>query len=171
MGPFNHLAWVLTGHIPSDAFVPNPRCLTRNLNPYLATIYSNADIVSQLLAAPNISSFSAILSTPPFSDSLGPHDAGHFTMGGIGADVAGSPQDPAFFVHHANVDRMWTTWQGLDPTGARKKELSGTLTFLNIPPTREIELTDVADFMGLGGEEVVGDLMDTMGGGYCYRYE
>ena len=68
---------------------------------------------------------------------------------------------------------MWTLWQERDPTGARKTQLSGTQTFLNIPPSAEITLADEADFMGLDGvgKVAVGKLMDTMAGGYCYRYE
>lgn len=26
-----------------------------------------------------------------------------------------SPNDPVFFLHHANVDRLWATWQAAHP--------------------------------------------------------
>jgi tyrosinase len=35
------------------------------------------------------------------------HAAGHFSIGGDGGDVFSSPNDPAFFLHHAMVDRVW----------------------------------------------------------------
>jgi len=36
--------------------------------------------------------------------------AGHMSNGHI------SPSDPVFFLHHANVDRIWAQWQALHPT-------------------------------------------------------
>src|SRR5215208_1046434 len=44
----------------------------------------------------------------------GPHNAVHNAVGGD-MQNAGSPRDPLFFLHHANVDRIWYQWQGNDP--------------------------------------------------------
>ncbi|KAL2016187.1 hypothetical protein VTK56DRAFT_4076 [Thermocarpiscus australiensis] len=35
-------------------------------------------------------------------------------MGGLGLDAFASAGDPAFWLHHAQVDRMWAIWQNLD---------------------------------------------------------
>ena len=40
----------------------------------------------------------------------GPHAAPHSFIGGPMLDML-SPSDPLFFVHHANVDRIWALWQ------------------------------------------------------------
>ena len=51
-----------------------------------------------------------------FSRALefGPHDAGHNWIGGHMAQ-ASSPNDPAFWFHHAQVDRIWAKWQQTNP--------------------------------------------------------
>ena len=41
------------------------------------------------------------------------HDSGHNWVGGHMA-TAFSPLDPIFFMHHANVDRLWAEWQAVD---------------------------------------------------------
>ena len=38
------------------------------------------------------------------------HNFGHTWIGGSMAMMS-SPQDPIFFLHHANVDRLWALWQ------------------------------------------------------------
>ncbi len=38
------------------------------------------------------------------------HNFGHNWVGGSMAMMS-SPQDPIFFLHHANVDRLWALWQ------------------------------------------------------------
>ena len=40
----------------------------------------------------------------------GPHTAPHSFLGGPMLNML-SPTDPLFFVHHANVDRIWSLWQ------------------------------------------------------------
>jgi tyrosinase len=47
----------------------------------------------------------------PFESGIeGPHGAAHVWVGGDMADVMTSPHDPAFFLLHANVDRIWAEW-------------------------------------------------------------
>jgi hypothetical protein len=41
---------------------------------------------------------------------LGPHGSVHIAIGGD-MNSASSPTDPLFFLHHANVDRIWYEWQ------------------------------------------------------------
>jgi tyrosinase len=42
------------------------------------------------------------------------HDIVHVWIGGSAA-MASSPNDPAFFLLHCNVDRLWAQWQALHP--------------------------------------------------------
>ena len=48
------------------------------------------------------------------------HDQGHLWVGGH-MSTGFSPLDPIFFMHHANVDRLWADWQAVD--GFRASDL------------------------------------------------
>jgi hypothetical protein len=45
-----------------------------------------------------------------FKLETGPHDDVHIAIGGD-MNTHGSPTDPIFYMHHANVDRLWYEWQ------------------------------------------------------------
>lgn len=45
----------------------------------------------------------------------GAHAAVHIAVGGD-MDSASSPADPLFWLHHANIDRIWAAWQTKNPT-------------------------------------------------------
>jgi tyrosinase len=48
------------------------------------------------------------------------HNGVHPWVGGQGGSMSGptSPNDPVFFLHHANVDRLWAQWQAQHPDQA-----------------------------------------------------
>ncbi len=39
-----------------------------------------------------------------------PHDVVHVALGGLMSDPNTAAQDPIFWLHHANIDRMWGRW-------------------------------------------------------------
>lgn len=39
-----------------------------------------------------------------------PHNPVHDIIGGVMQDVTRSPEDPIFYLHHANIDRLWYAW-------------------------------------------------------------
>lgn len=39
-----------------------------------------------------------------------PHGAAHMWVGGFMGNVANAPRDPAFWLLHCNVDRLWSEW-------------------------------------------------------------
>ncbi|MCK1744137.1 tyrosinase family protein [Bradyrhizobium sp. 139] len=41
---------------------------------------------------------------------LDPHGAVHNLVGGDMGNIRASAKDPVFWVHHANIDRLWTVW-------------------------------------------------------------
>lgn len=62
------------------------------------------------------SEIEAILSQTEFAQfvedlEVGPHNAGHNWIGGIMGNPMFSPRDAMFWLHHANVDRIWSIWQ------------------------------------------------------------
>jgi tyrosinase len=50
----------------------------------------------------------------PFVPQL--HNQVHAWIGGDMTNVQISPNDPVFFLHHANVDRLWAIWQDKNPS-------------------------------------------------------
>ena len=51
-----------------------------------------------------------------------PHNLVHNLIGGAMSSIRISPRDPLFWVHHANIDRLWVAW--LKAGGGRKEPLS-----------------------------------------------
>lgn len=95
---------------------------------------------------------------------------GHYTIGGDpGGDFFASPGDPAFFLHHAQIDRTYWIWQNQDlPT--RQYNLSGTITLDNSPPSRNGTLNDTLDIGILGPNIEIGAALNTLAGPFCYIY-
>ncbi|MBW4570195.1 MAG: tyrosinase family protein [Tolypothrix carrinoi HA7290-LM1] len=44
------------------------------------------------------------------------HNQAHAWIGGDMVNVNVSPNDPVFFLHHCNVDRLWAIWQEKNPS-------------------------------------------------------
>jgi tyrosinase len=44
-----------------------------------------------------------------------PHNQIHLYLGGSMADNCKASQDPIFWLHHAQIDRLWETWLNLSP--------------------------------------------------------
>lgn len=43
------------------------------------------------------------------------HNEVHSWVGGTMVDIRTSPADPLFWLHHANIDRIWLSWQASNP--------------------------------------------------------
>ncbi|KAH6693729.1 hypothetical protein F5X68DRAFT_248146 [Plectosphaerella plurivora] len=79
---------------------------------------------------------------------------------------ATSPNEPLFFLHHANVDRAWAKWQGRNTT--RLADYTG---FNDASRQFSASLTDTMPVMALADvEPVVKDYMDIQAGPLCYTY-
>jgi tyrosinase len=151
----------------------NPRCLVRDLNSYFSSRYNTyANVTQLLLGQTNIQYFQAEMQGFVGDNKLGIHGAGHWLGGGPSQmqDFHSSPNDPVFFLHHAMIDRVWSIWQALDAE-TRQNAISGTQTLNDSPPSPIGQLTDSIAFGFAGKNEIFGDLMDTLGGKFCYRYE
>src|SRR5579864_2014149 len=87
-----------------------------------------------------------------------PHDLVHVDVGGCMADVLCSANDPIFFLHHANIDRLWNRWIALgggrqDPTDSAW--LNTVFTFFD-ESGKPVNLT---------GQQVLDTVKQL---GYCY---
>jgi tyrosinase len=100
----------------------------------------------------------------------GVHTGGHFTIGGDpGGDIFTSPGDPAFFLHHAQIDRTWWIWQNQDLKN-RQNAIAGTITLNNSPPSRNGTLQDYIS-LGVNAVDItIGSAMNTLAGPFCYIY-
>jgi tyrosinase len=155
--------------LPSNWTVRNNRCLERDFNVPVAQHYSNSTSVAYLLAAPTIAEFQSRMSgvgtRPP-----GPHTAGHLQIGAEMFDLFTSPNDPAFFFHHANVDRMWTIWQNRD-LKERQYALNGTVLNYDPPTAPLLTLDTVVNWGVLGRAKRFKELMSNLKGDFNYVYE
>lgn len=52
----------------------------------------------------------------PTGSILQLHNQVHAWIGGDMISVTTSPNDPVFFLHHCNVDRLWAIWQANNPS-------------------------------------------------------
>ncbi|KAI6711691.1 hypothetical protein PZA11_006351 [Diplocarpon coronariae] len=159
-----------------DGLSYNPRCLKRDIGSAVNEKFGNAAAVASLINEnKDIESFQVTLQGTPGSGSIGVHGVGHFSIAGDpGADTFISPGDPAFYLHHAAIDRTWWIWQMQDPQN-RINAISGTGTFLNNPESPNTTLDTIID-LGFAGNDVYGptamrDLMSTTAGPLCYTYD
>jgi tyrosinase len=172
----------MDGQAASPANGYNPRCVVRDLTSYSTTTWMTYENLRNLTYGPgaaDIAVWQDELQGRGFGGGfMGVHAAGHYAMGGNAADLWSSNNDPAFYLHHAMVDRLWSGWQYLyarERAGGdgRGDKVAGTMTINNMPPSREGTLEDTVDLLGLGerwGKVKVGDLMDPMGKIVCYYY-
>jgi tyrosinase len=61
-----------------------------------------------------------------------PHDNVHVAIGGHMGDVARAARDPIFWLHHANIDRLWNRWLSMRRTNPTSSNWLGQrFTFFN----------------------------------------
>ena len=53
------------------------------------------------------------------------HNNVHGWVGGIMFDIQYSPTDPVFWLHHAQIDRIWSMWQNNPQNTGKNPSLSG----------------------------------------------
>ena len=81
----------------------------------------------------------------------GPHGNGHNWIGGD-MRTMNSPRDPAFWFHHAQVDRIWYLWQQRYPNEIA--ELSGRDAELD-PWDEMFDIHSVNDISNLGSDSYI----------------
>ncbi len=88
-----------------------------------------------------------------------PHDVVHVALGGLMGDPDTAAQDPIFWLHHANIDRLWNRW--LQQGGGRQDATDSA--WLN---TQFTFFDEVGHAVFLTGREIVDSV-----GQLNYRYE
>lgn len=155
-----------------DCLGYNPRCLRRDISSYVSKGWlKDSDSFDLISGYRDPASWNYRLNGDFANGYLGVHSAGHFTWGGDpGGDFMNSPADPAFWLHHAYIDRIWWIWQNLD-VASRTFSVGGTITVLNNPPSRNASLDDTVN-SGLNGKNItIRDAGSTIGAKpFCYIY-
>jgi tyrosinase len=81
-----------------------------------------------------------------FASALeGIHNSGHVWVGGSMMGIPTAPTDPIFWMHHAEIDRIWAEWQIANP--GQNPSLAGAAAIMD--PWSENE-TDTRDIAALG---------------------
>ncbi|CCO37850.1 hypothetical protein BN14_12010 [Rhizoctonia solani AG-1 IB] len=116
---------------------PTPHVINRTYTPYpFRTDAFPFNFTQRELAAPDVltpGKIEAIVNGSPgnftnFAYELdgvraqGPHNAAHLMLPGDVSNPFWSPNDPLFFLHHANLDCIWAKWQN---TNAKNKRAFG----------------------------------------------
>jgi len=91
-----------------------------------------------------------------------PHDTVHVDIGGWMGSINLSARDPIFYLHHANIDRLWKRWLALG--GGRQD-----------PVSDQVWMNTMFTFFDENGQQVQlsgKDILDTVGQlNYCYDDE
>ncbi|KAJ0340175.1 hypothetical protein COL26b_012674 [Colletotrichum chrysophilum] len=158
----------------TDPLEDLPRCLKRDLNKSVAAKYCSFRNTTNLITQQQtIETFAPLLQGDDrfFPNTLGVHGGGHFIIGGDpGADGLIAPGDPAFWVHQAQVDRVYWIWQNLD--FANRQGVFGTFSLQDNPKSPNGSVDDLIDLTPLTTPVKIKDLMNTVGGTpLCYMYE
>jgi tyrosinase len=137
--------YYLDSTIPAEFLDPtpgNPLFVANRINTHVYGALTLAPFSSRLLRFPG--------GTPDaFESSLesGPHGPVHNLIGGIMISLQ-SPIDPLFWLHHANIDRLWTAWVaaggGRQMPASTSPYWTGSFTYntgLTYPRRRVIDTT------------------------------
>ena len=127
-GPFTVDKYVLNIG-PGGATAYNPRCLVRDFRRDRGRNFTKPSDVLRLFESCGGSA--ACFFTQIDVPATGVHGSGHLQIGGVANDVFISPADPAFWLHHGMLDRVWAMWQFLGRGEERVGRVFGTETNFN----------------------------------------
>jgi tyrosinase len=168
----------------------NPRCIKRDISGYLVQRDSTYAKVAALITNSK--------TIGPFQDTMqasaGVHTAGHFTVSGDpgsgtftlliickqavdvakltrSSDFYTSPGDPYFFLHHAQIDRVWWIWQAQDFAN-RQQVIAGGTSMMGGGRAQSLEDSIDLEVLNVDGKAYkIKELVSTIGGPLCYVYE
>ncbi|PYH90972.1 Di-copper centre-containing protein [Aspergillus ellipticus CBS 707.79] len=131
---------------------PEPHCLKRN--------FAAQGMYGAEYTAPIVEDIVTNSTTyHEFRERLetGPHRFIHLGIGGEMPELWSS-NDPVFFLHHAQIDRLWWLWQRQGANG-RFRGYQGA-----------IDVEEVLKFSGLADDLTAGDVVSTETDALCYKY-
>jgi len=155
-GPYRN--WVI--NVGPDVLA-TPHCLVRGFNEE-RRMNMTTSLVNVALAQTTFHDFTAILDL----NRSHLHAGGHAFVGGEMMNSLSAPGDPIFYLHHAQLDRLWDQWQKSAPGRVMEMgyytEVGGT-----VPTTLDYVLT----FPGLGPNVTVREVMEIDKKPSCFSYQ
>ncbi|KIO48229.1 tyrosinase family protein [Nitrosospira sp. NpAV] len=122
----------LVGFTPTVNLMSGPHTVTRNIGAF-ATLPTTADVT----AVTGNGTFN------PFASALeGIHNSGHVWVGGSMGGIPTAPTDPVFWMHHAEIDRIWAEWQVANP--GQNPSLAGAAAIMDPWVEDEAATRDIA---------------------------
>ena len=105
---------------------------------------------ASIKAKKNVNAIMQLSSYTEFTDTLenGPHGEVHMEVGVVKgtreamARITVSPADPLFWLHHAQIDRLWAQWQVANP--GKNPTLSGTNAILDPWAEKESQVRSIS---------------------------
>ncbi|KAI9712740.1 MAG: hypothetical protein M1820_001362 [Bogoriella megaspora] len=152
--------------LPANWSQPVERCLDRDFNKWLLQNDLTQEVYDRTLSQPDLKSFIDPLDNPYSSFAM--HVAGHGSVGMTLNDLFGGTIDPAFWLHHSEMDHIWTQWQAIDES--RRDQYYGTDVVYNAGGN-PVNASTPIEFSTLGQPITLGEAKDPLSGPYCYRYE
>ncbi|RYP05075.1 hypothetical protein DL765_009954 [Monosporascus sp. GIB2] len=128
-------------------------CLARNFNN--GTSFPG-DMFSPSYTKEAVENVMALTTYPDFRYDLEgtPHGAIHSAVGGDLSPPT-SPNDPIFFLHHVQIDRLWYLWQQANPE-VRNTDFGGPITRASTAPDTTLE--DLMPFFNLTADIKVSEI-------------
>ena len=126
-------AWLLS-FTPTVNLMSGPHTVTRNTG---FALLPDAAAVATAMANGTFNTFAPSLE--------GIHNSGHVWVGGSMQSILTAPTDPVFWMHHAEIDRIWAEWQTANP--GQNPVLAGAAAIMD--PWTETE-ADTRDVEALG---------------------
>lgn len=124
-------SWLL-GFTPTLNLIGGPHTVTRSIG-----MFGGLPSAASVTAAMGNNTFSG------FAPALeGIHNSGHVWVGGSMGIVPTAPADPAFWMHHAEIDRIWAEWQTQNP--GEDPPLAGAASIMDPWPETEADTRDTA---------------------------
>ncbi|KAH8147820.1 uncharacterized protein LAJ45_08286 [Morchella importuna] len=162
---------------PGTNLERNNQCLTRDIAFPIILKCLTATAVDKALAAENYQAFDMEAEGGTTPEAFTYHAGGHLGIGGAYgtiADIYASPGDPLFYLHHANMDRIWWMWQSQD-LATRLTDISGPIVQFGYPFSNNTSGGNVTlDFKihlnELAGNVTLEQMMNIKGGDLCYDY-
>jgi tyrosinase len=127
-------SWLL-GFTPTVNLLGGPHTVNRNIGAF-ATLPGTA-AVAAAMANGTFNAFGGAIE--------GIHNSGHVWVGGSMQGITTAPTDPVFWMHHAEIDRIWAEWQIANP--GLHPPLAGAAAIMDPWPETE---TDTRDITALG---------------------
>lgn len=122
-------AW-LVGFTPTVNLIGGPHTVTRNIGG--SFLPDNTDVATVMGNA----TFNA------FAPAVeGVHNSGHVWVGGSMGSIPTAPADPTFWMHHAEIDRIWAEWQASHP--GQNPTLIGAAAVMDPWPETEVDTRDI----------------------------